>query len=137
MLLVVKCLSKVHSKQSNVSTFPIIQRFQTVILHIDQSICAVASFPVRILCMSIFNCRSNKRGPRQDPCGTPYFPSNLFDFPPCVDIDWHLLCKYDLNHECACPEMPKWVCRRSSRIAWWTVSRAALRSSNTKRVTRC
>ena len=46
---VVKCLSKVYSTQSNISTFPIIQRFQTVILHIDQSICAVASFPVRIL----------------------------------------------------------------------------------------
>jgi hypothetical protein len=31
--------------------------------------------------------RVKRRGPRQDPCGTPYFTSNLRDVSPLIDID--------------------------------------------------
>ena len=37
---------------------------------------------------SLLTYRTERRGPRQDPCGTPYFTSNQRDVPPLTEI-WH------------------------------------------------
>lgn len=66
-----------------------------------------------------------------------YFASKLCDVLLSINMGWNLLCRWYLNQECTCPEMPKWVCRWSSGITRWVVMKAVLRSSGTRRVTLC
>ena len=73
----------------------------------------------------------NSRGPKTDPCGTPYFTGITSDGTSFRSTKWYRSDRYDLNHFNACPWIPIWFCRRSMRLLWSMVSNVALRSSKT------
>lgn len=54
---------------------------------------------------------------------------------PLMDTRWPLLVKYDVNHSKATPHVPISSFRRVSRMLRLTVSKTALRSSMTSKVT--
>ena len=70
-------------------------------------------------------------GPSTDPCGTPYFSSDVLD--PIWTV-WVLSWRYDLNHFRASPLIPKEQSNKSKSFWWSMVSKAALRSKSTNMV---
>ena len=77
----------------------------------------------------------NKRGARHDPCGTQRFKISRYGRDPLMETRWLLLAKYDLNHSKATPHIPNSLFRHVSRTLQLTVSKTALRSSMTSKVT--
>ena len=79
----------------------------------------------------------NRSGPRHDPCGTPCASQKVSDSPPlttkrCVRSE-----RYDVNQLSAWLVTPSLGLNRSSKMSWRTVSKAALRSKRTSKVTFC
>ena len=76
----------------------------------------------------------NKSGSKQERSGTPQLKLNFFDRHPRINMLWLRPDKYDENQLDTAPSSPS-VLSASSKIFCWNVSKAALRSSRTRRVT--
>ena len=76
----------------------------------------------------------NSSGPKQDPCGTPWDNSVLWEYAPSTITCCKRSDRYDLNHISAESVTPNDVSSLCSKILWSTVSNAALKSSRTNNV---
>ena len=74
------------------------------------------------------------RGGRTDPCGTPILRFTVVDRTPLTFTLCVLSWRWDLNQASAAPRMPATTSRRSSRMVWSVVSKAAERSKRTTRL---
>ncbi len=70
-----------------------------------------------------------RRGPRTEPCGTPWLTGAGWELDPLMVTNCYLLDKYEWNQERAVPVSPRWVERRLRRMECETVSKAAERSN--------
>ena len=57
----------------------------------------------------IVTCKSfskKKRGPKTEPCGTPWLICSISELCPCIDTYYDLLVRYDLYQLLATPLIP-------------------------------
>ena len=73
------------------------------------------------------------REPIQDPCGTPQLRGRLSERALGMETRWLLADKYDLNQFNGAPEILNEVWSLRNKTLWSSVSKAALKSSNTSR----
>ena len=76
--------------------------------------------------------REKSRGPKIEPCGTPYDNGAEQDSEPPRYTPIDLPSRYDLNQFRALPLMPTRCCKRDTKILWSTVSKAAVGSKQDK-----
>ena len=74
----------------------------------------------------------NSIGPNTDPCGTPHISATIVDLASSRRTYYDRPSRYDWNHWSATSWIPKDTCRRCSKISWWTLSKAAVKSSKIK-----
>ena len=75
------------------------------------------------------------KGPKHDPWGTPCFKGNWSERLPFTETCWNRSDRYDLNQASALSVIPKSDSRRPISLSWRIVSKAALKSNNTSKVT--